>query len=82
MVGIAMRDKWGEAARQAAPSQMDWRVGQRVHREDDTQHLGTVTEVNRSDIKVQWDSGGISFYQLKEGHIPLRTVEGPPGTAP
>jgi hypothetical protein len=48
---------------------MNWVVGQRVRREDEPAQVGAVTEVNR-EIKVRWDNGTISFYDLN-GYVPL-----------
>jgi hypothetical protein len=53
---------------------MDRVVGQRVCREEAPNQIGTVTEVNRSDMKVVWDNGGISFFQLTSGYVPLRAA--------
>jgi hypothetical protein len=54
-----------------------WVVGQRVCREEDPEQVGTIIAVSRTDIKVVWDSGGISFYQLNNGHVPLKDATKP-----
>jgi hypothetical protein len=73
-----MSDYRGEAARQAGPGPMNWRVGQRVCREEDPTQVGTVTEVNRREIRVEWENGAISFHHLGDGHIPLKDATRPP----
>lgn len=57
---------------------MNWRVGQRVCREEDPEQLGTVTEVDRQEIKVKWDSGVTSYYRPNGDYVPLKDATSPP----
>jgi hypothetical protein len=50
---------------------MDWAIGQRVCREEAPERAGTVAVASRVEIKVVWDDGGMSFYELGS-YIPLR----------
>ncbi|HEY2535342.1 MAG TPA: hypothetical protein VGJ20_46875 [Xanthobacteraceae bacterium] len=50
---------------------MNWVVGQRVCREEAPEQTGTVRNVNRTEIQVVWDNGGISFHQLGS-HVSLK----------
>jgi hypothetical protein len=51
---------------------MDWEIGERVSLAEAPEQLGTVTEVNRGDVKVVWDDDGVSFYQLS--FVPLKSA--------
>jgi hypothetical protein len=42
---------------------MTWRVGTRVCRKEDADEVGTVTQRNRNNLKVKWDSGQTSYYR-------------------
>jgi hypothetical protein len=50
----------------------EYLVGQRVCREEDSEQMGTVTEVSHREVRVEWDGDGISYYQLEGGHVPLK----------
>jgi hypothetical protein len=51
---------------------MNWVVGQRVHREETPDQVGTVADVKEAEIKIVWDDGGVSFHEMKSA-VSLRT---------
>jgi hypothetical protein len=57
---------------------MNWRVGQRVCREEASEKIGRVTEVSRREIRVEWVSGATSYYQLDDGYVPVKDAKRPP----
>jgi hypothetical protein len=59
-------------------TELRWRVGQYVCRENDATRRGVIAEVERAAVKVHWDDGAISYYRLDQG-IPLTEAQ-PPAT--
>ena len=57
----------GESALTEMHSQFetDWKVGRRVSRTD-TEAIGTIVAIVFGQIKVKWDSGRTSYYEMGE----------------